>query len=102
MKWVVRLVVLLIACYIVLFSAVLAAMLQPPERFGLFMRYMPAPVVWGGLPASKMWLWARRGILVEGDVAPDFTLPTLDRRQSLTLSSFRGERPVVLVFGSYT
>jgi hypothetical protein len=102
MKWVVRLGTVLVACYVVLFTAVLAAMLQPPERFGLFMRYMPAPVVWGGLPASKMWLWARSGTLAEGDEAPDFTLPTLDRRQTVALSSFRGERPVVLVFGSYT
>jgi hypothetical protein len=102
MKWVLRLVLVLLACYVVLFSATLAAMLQPPERFGQYMRYMPAPVVWGGLPASRMWLWARGGTLHEGDRAPDFTLPTTDRRATVTLSSFRGEQPVVLVFGSYT
>jgi peroxiredoxin len=49
-----------------------------------------------------MWLWARAGALNEGDAAPDFTLPTVDRRARVTLSSFKGERPVVLVFGSYT
>jgi len=102
MRWVVRAVIALVVCYVVLFTAVLAAMLQPPERFGQFMRYMPAPVVWAGLPASRMWLWARSGTVAEGDLAPDFTLPTLDHSRKITLSSFRGERPVVLVFGSYT
>ncbi len=38
----------------------------------------------------------------EGDVAPDFTLKSLDGKKSVTLSSFRGKQPVVLVFGSYT
>jgi hypothetical protein len=102
MKWIVRLMLVLLACYAVLFTAVLAAMLQPPERFGQFMRHMPAPIVWGGLPASRMWLWARNGTLDEGEAAPDFTLPTLDHRRTITLSSHRGDRPVVLVFGSYT
>ncbi len=37
-----------------------------------------------------------------GDPAPDFTLSTRDRKQSVTLSQFRGERPVVLIFGSFT
>jgi len=37
-----------------------------------------------------------------GDLAPDFTLETQDGKQSVTLSSFRGRRPVVLTFGSYT
>ena len=37
-----------------------------------------------------------------GDTAPDFTLPLLDHSGQVTLSSFRGTKPVVLVFGSYT
>ena len=40
--------------------------------------------------------------LSEGQPAPDFTLPTLDTKAQVTLSSHRGQRPVVLVFGSYT
>ena len=45
---------------------------------------------------------ARLTALETGEVAPDFTLPTLDHRERVTLSSHRGRRPVVLVFGSYT
>jgi ferric-dicitrate binding protein FerR (iron transport regulator) len=37
-----------------------------------------------------------------GQVAPDFTLKTLDGKSEVTLSSFKDRRPVVLVFGSYT
>lgn len=37
-----------------------------------------------------------------GDPAPDVTLQSLDGPQKVTLSDFRGKRPVVLVFGSYT
>jgi hypothetical protein len=103
MKWLLRGGIVLVACYVLLFGSVLSAMLQPPERFGAFMRHMPMPVVWGGLPASRMWLWARKGTLAEGDLAPDFTLRTTkDRNQRVSLSSYRGQKPVVLVFGSYT
>jgi len=37
-----------------------------------------------------------------GQEAPDFTLRTLDGEGTVTLSQFRGKKPVVLVFGSYT
>ena len=37
-----------------------------------------------------------------GTPAPDFTLPTDDGARRVTLSSSRGVRPVVLVFGSFT
>jgi hypothetical protein len=40
--------------------------------------------------------------LVPGDPAPDFTLRTHDRKYETRLSNFRGKKPVVLVFGSYT
>jgi len=36
-----------------------------------------------------------------GDVAPDFTLPTAEGFDDVTLSALRG-RPVVLVFASHT
>lgn len=37
-----------------------------------------------------------------GQDAPDFKLLTRDGKRSVTLSSYRGAKPVVLVFGSYT
>ena len=37
-----------------------------------------------------------------GDVAPNFALKSLDGKSEMELASFRGERPVVLFFGSYT
>jgi hypothetical protein len=103
MKWILRVVTAIVICYILLFSMVAVAMLQPPERFGAFMKRMPPAVVWGALPAPRMWLWARKGRLAEGDLAPDFTLRTAQNRsRRVTLASYRDQRPVVLVFGSYT
>jgi cytochrome oxidase Cu insertion factor (SCO1/SenC/PrrC family) len=37
-----------------------------------------------------------------GDVAPDFTLPDQTGKKEVTLSSFKGKKPVVLIFGSHT
>ena len=96
------LVASLTGAYLFCGAAVTLAMLQPPERFGQIMKYLPAPLVWGVLPGPRLWLWARHGQLDVGDAAPDFTLATLDHRRRVTLSSHRGDRPVVLVFGSYT
>ncbi|HZU35567.1 MAG TPA: EF-hand domain-containing protein [Gemmataceae bacterium] len=37
-----------------------------------------------------------------GEFAPDFDLKTEDGKQSYRLSSYRGHKPVVLIFGSFT
>jgi hypothetical protein len=37
-----------------------------------------------------------------GDQAPDFTLRTQDGKREVSLSEFRGKKPVVLIFGSFT
>jgi peroxiredoxin len=37
-----------------------------------------------------------------GQRAPDFALRTQDGKQSIRLSQYRGVKPVVLVFGSFT
>lgn len=37
-----------------------------------------------------------------GDYPPDFSLKRLGSDERVCLSSFRGQRPVALVFGSYT
>jgi hypothetical protein len=102
MKWLIRIVLLVVVAYTLLAVGVTAAMLQPPARFGQIMKYLPAPLVWGILPAPRIWMWARSGTLAVGDNAPDFTLQTADRKGTVTLSSHKGQRPVVLIFGSYT
>jgi hypothetical protein len=40
--------------------------------------------------------------VAEGDLAPDFELPSLDGVRTARLADLRAERPVALVFGSYT
>jgi peroxiredoxin len=37
-----------------------------------------------------------------GDVAPDFELRDVNGENPIRLSDFRGQKPVVLVFGSFT
>ncbi len=37
-----------------------------------------------------------------GDVAPTFKLKSLDGKQEFDLAGFKGKKPVVLFFGSYT
>jgi glyoxylase-like metal-dependent hydrolase (beta-lactamase superfamily II) len=44
----------------------------------------------------------KQNVLAVGDAAPDFVLPTPDRSRTVTLSKEWREKPVVLVFGSYT
>jgi hypothetical protein len=84
------------------FSArVYYAMRQPPDAFGRFMAKLPMPLMMA-FPFETLWTRARAGTVNVGEAAPDFRLPTVDRRSAMQLSSFRGDRPVVLVFGSYT
>lgn len=40
--------------------------------------------------------------LVKGELAPDFKLKSLDGKSETKLSQFRGKKPVILFFGSYT
>ncbi len=37
-----------------------------------------------------------------GTLAPDFELPLRDSEEHVRLSAFRGQKPVALIFGSYT
>jgi hypothetical protein len=77
------------------------AMTRPPEVFGAIVARTPMPAMMV-LPFETTWKRARAGNLAVGDPAPDFQLPTLDHRDTVRLSSFRGSRPVALVLGSYT
>ena len=78
-----------------------AAMRQPPARFGALMANVP-PVMMGILPFRPLWLSARAGALVPGEIAPDFELPMLHGDDVIRLSDRTREKPVVLIFGSYT
>ena len=91
----------LVAVYSGVVAALFAVMHQPPDRVGAVMSRMPAPLFMV-LPVRLMWTTARAGNSKVGDPAPDFSLRAADRKGLVRLSSFRGERPVVLVFGSYT
>jgi hypothetical protein len=77
------------------------AMRQTPDYFSRVMSYV-SPVPFILFPFELMWMQARAGSLHPGDPAPDFDLPLLDHSASVKLSSFRGTKPVVLIFGSYT
>jgi len=54
------------------------------------------------IPFKPLWMSARGGHLAVGDAAPDFALPTTDHSRVVKLSEEWRERPVVLIFGSYT
>ena len=77
------------------------SMRQPPEVFGHIMARMPMPAYFL-FPFETMWSSARKGTLSVGDKAPDITVKTLDAREPMQLASLWAEKPVVLVFGSYT
>ncbi len=93
--------VVVVSTYAVLLAGIFLVMCLPPPRFGRVMRHVPMPMI-GLLPFPPMWNVARAGRTRVGAPAPDFTLPMLDGSRHVSLSSFRGAQPVVLVFGSYT
>ena len=90
---------------VVLWSAATAglyvAMRQPPETFGTVMKHMPTLGMMV-LPFTPLWMSARAGTLHLGDVAPDFELRTVTGERMVKLSNEYRQKPVILVFGSYT
>lgn len=90
-----------IAVYAVLLGGLFLAMLQPPVVFGRVMSKLPTAAYFL-FPFEPLWLWARRGGLRVGDLAPDFDLSSASGSPTVRLSSFRGREPVVLIFGSHT
>ena len=96
-----RVLIILVAMHSALSAGFYWAMSQPPDVFGQIMAKTPFPFMMA-LPFETLWKSAREGKVQVGDVAPDFTLPTLDHKATVHLAEFRGSRPVVLVFGSYT
>src|SRR5260370_39010226 len=73
---------------------------KPPARFAATMAKMPIPAMML-FPFETLWTRARAGSVVVGDPAPDFRLPTLDKKAEATLASLRGSEPGVPGFRSY-
>jgi hypothetical protein len=96
-----RIVTAIVIVYAILSAALFVAMKQTPAEFGNVMSKLPM-VSMMVLPFEPLWSIARAGVLQAGDPAPDFRLQTYDKSSLVELSSFRGDRPVVLIFGSYT
>lgn len=97
-----RLCLAIAALYAIAAGFLFWAMYQKPESFSRVMKPLGAAAPFLFFPFETMWRQARAGHIHAGDAAPDFTLPVLDSKDTVTLASFRGRQPVVLVFGSYT
>lgn len=96
------LVIILAVVYVSFATYVFWVMHQSPEVIGRTMAKMPDPIVFMLVPFEALWDRARAGALKPGDSAPDFSLQTLDKSESIQLSALNKQRPVVLIFGSYT
>jgi hypothetical protein len=94
-------VVMVVVLWTLASAALYAAMRQTPSEFGAFMSHVP-PAAMMVLPFKPLWMSARAGTLQVGDVAPDFALPLLKSDRVVKLSEEYREKPVVLIFGSYT
>ena len=100
-RWVIPIAGVCLAVWICLVAYVGWAMRQPPEVFGRVMSHMPMPAYFV-LPFETLWNRARKGNLQVGDTAPALTVKRLNETTPVDLGSLWTERPVVLVFGSYT
>jgi hypothetical protein len=100
-KYLLRTFIVLFPLWLIFVGVIAYEMHQSPEQFGRFMSHMPIATFFVA-PFETMWVRARAGHLKPGEPAPDFHLKTLDKTSEVSLSSFRGKSPVVLVFGSYT
>ena len=56
----------------------------------------------GGRTNEKAQQVKKRPALIVGQTAPSFALKSLDGKSETDTSSFRGQRPIILFFGSYT
>jgi len=77
------------------------AMRQSPEVFGHVMARMPMPAYFV-IPFETMWSRARAGHVNVGDAAPSLEVKRLEDKTPVELGSLWNEKPVVLVFGSYS
>ena len=101
MKKLLKILAGLLVLYVLVSGALFAAMLQTPDDFARTMKHVPWPAL-AVLPFRPLWNVARGGHAPVGSEAPDFVLESPDHKNHFQLSSLRGQKPVVLVFGSYT
>jgi hypothetical protein len=101
MRKLLKIFLVLLLTYSVLLGGFYIVMCQKPDVFSWVMARTPG-LVFMVFPFKPMWLSARAGHLKVGDEAPNFSLETVDKKSRVQLSDFRGTKPVVLVFGSYT
>jgi len=100
-KWLLPTAAFLIAAWLCFLGYINWAMHQSPEVFGHVMARMPMPAYFV-IPFETMWSRARKGHVDMGDTAPSLTAKRLDDKTPVELGSLWNEKPVVLVFGSYT
>ena len=100
-RWMLRLGGVLVVAWLAFVGFIDWAMHKPPEAFGRVMMHMPMPAYFL-FPFETMWTQARAGHVNPGDSAPDFAVKTLETKEPLQLASLWADKPVVLVFGSYT
>ena len=100
-RWLLRSGGVLVIAWLAFVAFIDWAMHQPPEVFGRVMMHMPLPAYFL-FPFETMWTQARFGHVNPGETAPDFTVKTLDTKSPVQLASLWTDKPVVLVFGSYT
>ena len=100
-RWVASISAVCFAGWLCLVGYVNWAMHQPPEVFGHVMAKMPMPAYFV-LPFETLWMRARHGQLNVGDSAPPLTVKKLEDHSAVSLASLWADRPVVLIFGSYT
>jgi hypothetical protein len=101
MKMILKIIASVAALYVLITGAFFVVMSQSPEKIAKTMMHVP----WAAFrvfPLRTVWMNARSGPVRQGEMAPDFSLETTDHRSHFQLSSLRGQKPVVLVFGSYT
>jgi hypothetical protein len=98
----------LAAIYGAILVALYVIISLPPGRFANIIASIPSSETPGGplfeyvLPLEPIFKSARAGKLRVGDPAPTFNLKLVHGEERVQLDSFRGVKPVVLIFGSYT
>jgi hypothetical protein len=95
-----RVIIGVVVLYVLLLGGLWGVM-HRPTVFGQVMKHVP-DAAFMVIPFKTLWLFARAGNLKVGGTAPDFSLSTSDKKSLVRLSSLRGSKPVVLVFGSYS